>query len=87
MAGPEDPLQIPGAETIGVIIYVDPAEDVALVRVRSSSTRSAPLLIARNESLIETARLEPTRFQRGRTLGTRILSGLPNVGDEVIIAR
>lgn len=85
--GKDDPLQAPAERPVGVVTFVDAAEEVALIEVRSASTRTAPTLITRNEALVETARLEPTRFQSGRTVGTRILSGLPNVGDEVIVAR
>ena len=81
---PADPLSYPPAEPIGHITFVDPAENLALVRMRTSSTRAAPIMTARNDALVPTALLEPTRFQRGRTLGTRILEGLPNVGDEVL---
>lgn len=80
----KDPLQRAEEEIVGTVIFVDPAEGVALVEVRSPTTRAAPVLLTRNEALVETGRLEPTRFQRGRTLGTRIVSGLPNVGDEVL---
>lgn len=85
--GHSDPLQPVAGETIGFVVLVDPDKEVALVRTRSAGTRAAPSMVARNEALVETARLEPTRFRRGRTLGTRIVSGLPNVGDEVTAAR
>lgn len=87
LAGAEDPLRPAAAEPIGLVVFVDPADEVAIVEVASARTRIAPVLITRNEALVETARLEPTRFQRGRTLGTRIVSGLPNVGDEVIVGQ
>lgn len=80
----KDPLEYPVAESIGQIIFVDPEGNLALIRVRTSSTRPAPVMTVRNHALVTTASLEPTRFQRGRTLGARILSGLPNVGDEVV---
>lgn len=84
---PEDPFRRPAEQIIGTIVLVDPEEEVALVQVRSTGTRLAPSMTSRNEALVETAQLEPTRFQRGRTLGARIVSGLPNVGDEVVARR
>jgi hypothetical protein len=86
-AGAEDPLQPLAEEMIGFVTFVDPEERLALIRMRSAGTRAAPAMVARNEVLVETARLEPTRFQSGRTLGARIVSGLPNIGDEVTVAR
>lgn len=82
--GEEDPFEPATNETIGFVVSVDPEEEIAVVEVRSSRTRAAPSMVARNDAMVETARLEPTRFQSGRTLGARIVSGLPNVGDEVI---
>jgi len=83
LSGERDPLALPSTPTIGTVIFVDPADGVAVIQVRSPSTPIPRVLVTRNETLLETARLEPSRFQRGRTLGTQILSGLPNVGDEV----
>ncbi len=80
-----DPLRRVEERAVGVVIFVDAAEGVVLVEARSSATRLAPALVTRNELLVETARLEPTRFQRGRILGARVISGLPNVGDEVLV--
>jgi len=84
-ADPDQPVLAFADDIFGVISFVDPEEGIAVVTVRSTATRPSPTLVTRNEALVETARLEPTRFQRGRTLGTRILSGLPNVGDEVVV--
>lgn len=83
----EDPLTLPNEASIGTIVMIDPEEELALIRMRSSSTRASPSMATRNDSLMETSRLEPTRFQTGRTLGARIVSGLPNVGDEVVVVR
>jgi hypothetical protein len=71
-------------EVVGTILYVDPEAEVAIVQLRSAGTRPAATMTTRNEAMIETSRIELSRYQRGRTLGTRILSGLPNVGDEVV---
>jgi hypothetical protein len=83
LTGEHDPLALPATSAIGTVIFVDPIDGFAIIQVRSASTRITPILVTRNETLVETARLDPTRFQRGRTLGTQILAGLPNVGDEV----
>ena len=44
------------------------------------------LLISRNEALAPTATLQSSVYLRGRILGTRLLSGNPDVGDEVVWA-
>jgi hypothetical protein len=80
----EDPLRPAPGEVVGTILYVDPEAEVAIVQLRSAGTRPAATMTTRNEAMIETSRIELSRYQRGRTLGTRILSGLPNVGDEVV---
>jgi hypothetical protein len=41
-------------------------------------------LMTRTADLRETARLLASRQLRGRTLGTKILSGQPSPGDEVV---
>ncbi|MSU66568.1 MAG: hypothetical protein EXS38_10810 [Opitutus sp.] len=41
-------------------------------------------LVARTLDFRETARLRVSRYVRGRTLGTRILTGQPTPGDEVV---
>jgi len=83
--GSDDPLTPADEEVIGIITSVDPAEEIALIEMRSPGTQTAELLLTRNVNLTETSRLEPTRFRRGRILGAKILSGLPNVGDEVLM--
>lgn len=82
----EDPLAPPLDRALGTVLLVDAEDGIALIQVGSSFTRTAPSLITRNEAFAETSRLEPTRFQRGRTLGARIVQGLPNPGDEVFAA-
>lgn len=84
---PEDPFRLPPAAVIGTVVLVDPEEQLALVQLHATATRLAPVMTTRNDALVETAQLQPTRFQRGHTLGARILSGLPNVGDEVVAAQ
>ena len=85
VSGSDDPLRATAEQVVGTVTYVDPAGGIVLIEMRSPSIRLVPELVTQNEALIETGRIEPTRFQRGRTLGTRILSGIPNVGDEVVI--
>ncbi|HLS28291.1 MAG TPA: hypothetical protein VK041_06545 [Opitutales bacterium] len=85
VSGGQDPLQPASEQVVGIVSFVDPAEEIALVEMRSPGMQTAQILLTRNQNLTETSRLEPTRFQRGRTLGTRIVSGLPNIGDEVLI--
>lgn len=41
-------------------------------------------LIARRDDLQPTARLQSSPYLRGRTLGTRLVAGQPQVGDEVV---
>lgn len=41
-------------------------------------------LIARRDDLQPTARLQSSAYLRGRTLGTRLIAGQPQVGDEVV---
>jgi len=44
------------------------------------------ILISRKDDLQPTARLKASPYLRGRTLGTRLLAGQPQVGDEVVLA-
>jgi hypothetical protein len=81
---PDDPFLLPPEIRVGYIAEVDAEAGIAIVRLHSASIRAPADLISRNEAMVVTARLETTRFQRGRSLGTRILAGLPNVGDEVV---
>ena len=70
-------------EVVGHILWVDRSDNTAIVQVRRGTSVGAQPLIARNEVLVETARLRPTDMRQGNTVGMRILDGLPNVGDEV----
>ncbi len=47
---------------------------------------SGRVLIARKDDLRPTARLQASPYLRGRTLGTRLLAGQPQIGDEVVFA-
>jgi hypothetical protein len=44
------------------------------------------ILISRKDDLQPTARLQASPYLRGRTLGTRLMAGQPQVGDEVVFA-
>ena len=74
---------------VGRVIAVDLGRGFAFVELASSSPSAAladgSQLVARTDDLRETARLSPSRYVRGRTLGAKILSGQPNPGDEVAI--
>ena len=41
-------------------------------------------LVSRRDDLQPTARLQSSPYLRGRTLGTRLIAGQPQVGDEVV---
>lgn len=74
-------------EVVGHVALVDAARDMAVVNLESHVRVVSKNLTARNEILLETAILEPTSQRSGRSLGVRILSGLPNIGDEVVVSR
>ena len=80
---PPEPLPAP---VLGTVLHVDSAQDLAVVSLQSNARLAGPFLYSRNPALRETARLEAGSQRRGRMLGVRILSGLPNPGDEVLAA-
>lgn len=73
---------------IGRVIAVDPERAYAFVELASDAPRVATTaeteLIVRTLNLRESGRVRASRTLRGRTLGTRILSGKPAPGDEVV---
>jgi hypothetical protein len=73
---------------VGRIIAVDAGRGFAFVELAADPPRAALAdgteLIARTLELRETARLHASSYARGRTLGTRIVSGQPAPGDEVV---
>lgn len=83
----EDRLGPSPYEVIGYVSLVDADRDLAVVTLESHVRGISGDLTSRNEILIETATLETSGQHSGRSLGVRILSGLPNIGDEVIIKR
>lgn len=60
-------------------VFVDLASDAPIGAVAEGTE-----LIARTLDLHETGRLRASRYVRGRTLGTKIVSGQPSPGDEVV---
>lgn len=73
---------------VGRIIAIDVAQGFAFVELGADAPAAALAdgtgFIARTTELNETARLQASRFVRGRTLGTKIISGKPSPGDEVV---
>ncbi|MES2693649.1 MAG: hypothetical protein V4773_09260 [Verrucomicrobiota bacterium] len=73
---------------VGRVVAVDTARRFAFVELATDAPPAATTadteLITRTLDLRETGRLRASRQLRGRTLGTLILSGRPNAGDEVV---
>jgi hypothetical protein len=73
---------------VGRILAVDPAQGFAFVDLGADAPAAALVngteLVARTLDLSETGRLVASSHLRGRTLGTRIAGGRPQVGDEVV---
>jgi hypothetical protein len=78
------------ALVVGWIIGIDPSSKSVLVEVGSftvlPSDFATRILIARTDDLRPAARLQSSSFLRGRILGTRLITGSPQVGDEVVCA-
>jgi hypothetical protein len=75
---------------VGYILAIDEPRDFAVIDLTAdplpAELRDGTALIVRTRDLHKTARLSASRFLRGRTLGATILSGLPAVGEEVVLA-
>jgi len=73
---------------VGRVLAVDLVRGFAFVDLASTAPAAALAdgaeLVARTDDLRETARLRPSRYVRGRTLGARIVSGQPASGNEVV---
>ncbi len=73
---------------VGRIFALDPAQGFAFVDLGADAPAAALVngteLIVRTLDLRETGRLVASSHLRGRTLGTRIAAGAPQVGDEVV---
>ena len=87
VAGPEWLVPSPRL-IVGRVLAVDAARGFAMVELLRDapavSTAADTELYTRTAELQATAVLQASRYLRGRTLGTVILSGRPNVGDEVV---
>jgi hypothetical protein len=73
---------------LGRIVALDLGQKFAFVELATDAPRAALAegteFIARTAEFRETARLHASRYIRGRTLGTLIISGQPATGDEVV---
>ena len=73
---------------VGRVLAVDAARGFAFVDLATDAPAAALAgdteLVARTDTLRETARLRASRYVRGRTLGAKIVSGQPAPGDEVV---
>lgn len=93
---PAEPAPLLGADAllpssrliVGRVIAVDPDRRFAFVELNADAPPAALAdggeLITRTLALQETGRLRVSRQQRGRTLGTNVLSGQPAPNDEVV---
>jgi hypothetical protein len=74
---------------VGHILAVDASRGFAFVSLAGEPPAAALVdgaeLIVRTDDLRETARLRSSRYSRSHTLGTKIVSGQPSPGDEVVI--
>lgn len=73
---------------VGRVLAVDPTRGIAIVDLAMDAPPTALVdgapLVTRTNDLRETARLTASRYLQGRTLGTKIVSGQPSPGDEVV---
>lgn len=73
---------------VGRVLAVDPPKGFAFIEVGPDAPPAALQdgmeLVTRAMDLRETAQLRVSRYLRGRTLGTTVISGQPSPGDEVV---
>ncbi len=73
---------------VGRILAVDSAQGFVFVDLGADAPAAALVngteLIVRTLDLRETGRLVASSHLRGRTLGTRLAAGRPQIGDEVV---
>ena len=85
---PADALTLSPHKIVGRIVAVDTARGFAFVSLATTTPAAALVeggeLIVRSDDLRETGRVRTSRYNRGRTLGTQIISGQPKLGDEVV---
>ena len=88
MLPPADALTLSPHKIVGRIVAVDTARGFAFVSLTTTTPAAALVeggeLIVRSDDLRETGRVRTSRYNRGRTLGTQIISGQPKLGDEVV---
>jgi hypothetical protein len=82
---------VPGpVQVVGRIIAVDSRSLSVIVELAPYAVMppsyNGSILIARLDDLRPVARLQASAYIRGRTLGTRLLAGNPQVGNEVVFA-
>ena len=82
---------VPGpVQVVGRIIAIDLRSLTVVVELSPYTTLPADysgrVLISRLDDLQPTARLQATPYLRGRTLGTRLVAGKPQMNDEVVFA-
>lgn len=87
-AAPAEPLAPSPRLVVGRVLALDAARGYAFVEMVSDAPRAAlapgTLLVARGPDLTPTATLRTSAHLRGRTLGTRVATGAPRPGDEVV---
>ena len=73
---------------VGRVLAIDSANGFVIVELGSFAPSDAlapgATLVTRTDDLQPTARLLVSRQLRGRTLGTTLVSGTPQPGDEVV---
>ena len=88
-ASADAPRTVPGpVQVLGRVIAVDMRTLSVIIDlapyVSLPGDFATRQLISRRDDLQPTARLQSSPYLRGRTLGTRLLAGQPQVGDEVV---
>ena len=85
---PSEPLAPSPRLLVGRVLEHDAARGFAFIELAPDAPRPAlapgTLLVARRPDLTPAATLRTSAFLRGRTLGTRVASGTPRPGDEVV---
>ncbi len=85
---PPEPLAPSTRLVVGRVLEVDADRGFAFVELAPDVPRpalvSGTLLVARRPDLSPVATLRTSAQVRGRTLGTRVASGTPRRGDEVV---
>jgi len=89
-APPAEPLAPSPRLVVGRVLAVDASRGFAFVELAADAPRSALApgtpLVVRRPDLTPAGTLRTSAFLRGRTLGTRVASGAPRIGDEVVWA-